>query len=144
MVKVRVAVPVPLALPALKVTTEVPVTVGVPVIFPVLVLTLNPVGSPVALKLVGELVAVIEYVLIAVPFVPAAVFKLVMTGFGRLTVKVRVAVPAPFALEAPIVTVELPAVVGVPVIAPEAVLTLNPAGNPSALKLVGLLLAAIV
>jgi hypothetical protein len=44
---------------ALMVTLVVPAVVGVPEITPVLVLTVRPAGSPVALKLVGLLVAVI-------------------------------------------------------------------------------------
>ena len=58
-VRVRVAVPVPPALEALKVILELPAEVGVPEMRPVTVSTDNPVGSPVALKLVGLLVAVI-------------------------------------------------------------------------------------
>ena len=58
-VKVSVALPVPPALVALMVTVYVPAVVGVPEINPVLVLTLKPAGSPVALKLVGLFVAVI-------------------------------------------------------------------------------------
>jgi len=58
MVKVKVALPVPPALVALMVTVYVPAVVGVPEINPVLVFTVNPAGSPVALKLVGLLVAV--------------------------------------------------------------------------------------
>ena len=58
-VRTKVAVPVPEALVAPIVTFEVPVAVGVPVIRPVDVLTERPVGSPVALKLVGVLLAVI-------------------------------------------------------------------------------------
>jgi hypothetical protein len=42
------------------------------------------------------------------------------------------------------VTVYVPAVVGVPEINPVLVFTLRPAGNPVALKLVGLLVAVIV
>ena len=48
-VRVRVAVPVPLALMAFKVTALVPDAVGVPVIAPLAVLTDRPDGSPVAL-----------------------------------------------------------------------------------------------
>jgi len=59
MVKVNVALPVPPALVALMVTVYVPAVVGVPEIDPVLVFTDRPAGSPVALKLVGLLVAVI-------------------------------------------------------------------------------------
>ena len=56
---ISVAVPVPPELVALMVTGYVPAVVGVPEINPVLVLTVKPEGSPVALKLVGLLVAVI-------------------------------------------------------------------------------------
>ena len=58
----RVAVAVlqgPAPLLAVMVTLFVPVVVGVPEISPVLVLTLRPAGNPVAVKLVGLLVAVI-------------------------------------------------------------------------------------
>ena len=58
-VRARVAVPVPPALVALRGTLDVPAAVGVPEIRPVAVLTDNPAGKPVALKLVGLLVAVI-------------------------------------------------------------------------------------
>ena len=62
-VKVSVALPVPLTLVALIVTlyglpASVPAA-GVPEINPVAVFTVKPEGSPVALKLVGLLVAVI-------------------------------------------------------------------------------------
>ena len=59
MVMSNEAVPDPLPLAALKLTLAVPVTVGIPEILPLLVLTLNPAGSPVAPNDVGELVAVI-------------------------------------------------------------------------------------
>ena len=59
MVRARVAVPVPPALVALSVTAETPTAVGVPVMTPVAVLTLNPAGRPVALYPVGDLLAVI-------------------------------------------------------------------------------------
>jgi hypothetical protein len=62
-VKVSVALPVPPALVALMVTlyglpASVPIA-GVPEIKPVVVLTVKPDGNPVALKLVGLLLAVI-------------------------------------------------------------------------------------
>ena len=47
-VRVRASVPVPFALVAPKVTVKVPVSVGVPLIAPVLVLTARPEGNPVA------------------------------------------------------------------------------------------------
>jgi hypothetical protein len=58
MVKVKVAVPVPALLVALKVTMDVPAVVGVPEINPVAVLMESPAGNPLAPKLVGLLVAV--------------------------------------------------------------------------------------
>ena len=62
MVMTRAWVPVPPALAAVIVAAKVPVPVtdGVPEITPLVVLTVRPKGKPVALKLVGELVAVIE------------------------------------------------------------------------------------
>jgi hypothetical protein len=62
-VKVSVALPVPPALVALMVTlyglpASVPIA-GVPEIKPVVVFTVKPDGNPVALKLVGLLLAVI-------------------------------------------------------------------------------------
>jgi hypothetical protein len=47
MVSVRLALPVPPELVALNVTVDVPATVGVPEISPVLVLTASPAGKPV-------------------------------------------------------------------------------------------------
>ena len=52
-------VPVPLALVAERVTVLVAAVVAVPEISPLAVLIASPAGSPVALKLVGVLVAVI-------------------------------------------------------------------------------------
>ena len=66
-----------------------------------------------------------------------------MTGAAGLIVKVNVAVPVPPELVALIVTLYVPAVVGVPEIKPELVFTDRPAGSPVALKLVGLLVAVI-
>ena len=48
-VRVKVRVPVPPALVALKATVEVPVAVGVPEITPEVVFTDKPAGKPVAL-----------------------------------------------------------------------------------------------
>ena len=59
MVSASVAVPVPPLLVAVSVTVDVPAVVAVPEIKPLVVFTVNPEGSPVALKLVGELEAVI-------------------------------------------------------------------------------------
>ena len=66
-----------------------------------------------------------------------------MTGAGGLIVNVKVAPPVPPALVALIVTLYVPAVVGVPEINPVLVFTDKPAGNPVALKLVGLFVAVI-
>jgi len=56
-VKARVAVPVPPALVALRETLALPAAAGVPEIIPFEALMANPVGSPVAPKLVGLFVA---------------------------------------------------------------------------------------
>ena len=58
-VKANVAEPVPAALVAFNVTLDVPDAEGVPEMTPVVVLTESPAGNPVALKLVGLLLAVI-------------------------------------------------------------------------------------
>ena len=59
-VRMRVAVPEPVALAAVRVTLKVPAaTLGVPEMRPVLVLMESPPGRPVALKEVGELSALI-------------------------------------------------------------------------------------
>jgi hypothetical protein len=58
MVRANVAEPVPAALVALIVTLKLPAAVGVPEMTPVVVLTDSPAGKPVALKLVGLLLAV--------------------------------------------------------------------------------------
>ena len=57
--RVRVWVPVPPPLVALRVTVEAPPVVGIPEMSPVVELIARPAGSPLALKLVGLLVAVI-------------------------------------------------------------------------------------
>ncbi len=56
---VRVLVSWLLALAALVVTVKVPLSVGVPLISPVVALTVKPAGNPVAPKLVGLFVPVI-------------------------------------------------------------------------------------
>ena len=57
----------------------------------------------------------------------------VMVGTGLLIVRVSVALPVPPALVALMVTLYVPAVVGVPEINPVLVFTLKPAGSPVAL-----------
>ena len=63
---------------------------------------------------------------------PVAELALVMTGGGGLIVKVKVALPVPPELVALIVTLYVPAVVGVPEITPVVVFTVKPAGSPLA------------
>ena len=87
-VRLRVAVPTYPRFVALRATEEPPAALGVPVMAPEPVLTLNPAGRPVALKLVGLFVAVILYVY-AVPLMPLSVKVLVMTG-----ISMKAAVPA--------------------------------------------------
>ena len=64
---------------------------------------------------------------------PLAVVALVITGAAATAiVSVRVAFPVPLPLVALSVTVDVPAVVGVPEINPVVLLTDSPAGNPFA------------
>jgi hypothetical protein len=65
---------------AVIVTLVVPIVVGVPEITPVLVFTLRPGGSGLAVKLVGLFVAVMVYEKLLSPTVPVAVSGLVITG----------------------------------------------------------------
>ena len=139
----RVAVPVPLVLVAVMVTAVEPRLVGVPLITPVVVFRLKPAGNPVAPKLVGVLVAVIVYEN-DTSITPLAPVALVMTGSADPMVRLSDAVPLPALFVAVSVTVEVPAVVGVPLMTPVAVFTLKPAGSPLAPKLVGVLVAVIV
>ena len=71
----------------------------------------------------------------------------VVLGLNRLAeaavLRANVAEPVPAEFVALIVTLKLPAVVGVPEMTPVVVLTESPDGKPVALKLVGLLLAVI-
>ena len=69
---------------------------------------------------------------------------LVMTGAVGVSVKVRVAVPVPPAFVALRLMFEFPVAVGVPEMTPVTVLMLRPAGNPMALKVVGLFVAVMV
>jgi hypothetical protein len=76
--------------------------------------------------------------------VSVVTYVAVAVGVPELTVNVSVAEPVPPAFVALIVTLEVPATVGVPEIKPVDALTDNPAGNPRALKLVGEFVAVIV
>ena len=80
----------------------------------------------------------------ATPTCPDAESTLVMTGVAGVIVSTKVAVPVPPALLALMVTLVVPTEVGVPDMRPLAALTLKPAGRPTALKLVGPLLAVMV
>ncbi len=60
-----------------------------------------------------------------------------------MTVITKVAVPVPPAFTAPMVTLVVPATVGVPEIAPVVVLRVKPAGKAVEVKLVGVLVAVI-
>lgn len=129
---------------ALTVTLNVPAAVGVPEIRPD-ALMLSPPGKPGAVKVVGELVAAIWYGVIAVPTVPLTALPLVMTGMAGKIVNVTGLVPGVgFALVAVTIALNVPIDVGVPVITPVPATTLSPGGKPVALKLVGVLVAAMV
>ena len=79
MVMVTAPEPVPDALVAETRTFLVPAVVGVPLMAPVVVLTLSPAGRLLAWKLVGLFDAVIVYAK-AVPTVPLTVAALVIPG----------------------------------------------------------------
>ena len=72
--------------------------------------------------------------------VPVAVNELLITGVttAGFIVRTKVALPAPPTLVALMVTLLVPAAVGVPVITPVPVLMLKPAGRPVAPYEVGL------
>ena len=63
---------------------------------------------------------------------PLAVVALVITGAATAIVSVSVAFPVPAPFVALSVTVDVPAVVGVPEINPVVLLTDSPLGNPVA------------
>src|SRR3989442_12736720 len=77
----------------------------------------------------------------ATPRWSVAVPAMVMTGVAGVIVTASVWVPVPPTLVALRVTVEAPAVVGVPERSPVVALSARPAGNPVAPKLVGLFVA---
>src|SRR5690242_16633139 len=105
-VSVRLAVPVPALLVALKIMVETPVAMGVPEIRPVAVFTPRPAGNPDAPKLVGKLAAVIWYEN-ALPIVALAVPLLVITGGATITVSVSGALATPALLVAVTVTLKV-------------------------------------
>jgi hypothetical protein len=131
-VRNREAVPVPPAFEALMAMLLVPLELAVPLMKPVDVFTASPTGKPVALKLVGLLVAAIWYVK-STPCIAVAELVLVMTGGGGTTVRINEAVPVPPALEALMDTLLVPVDAAVPLMRPEVVLTARPAGKPVAL-----------
>ena len=65
------------------------------------------------------------------------------TGALSVTNSVNVALPVPPEFVAPKLTALCPSVVGVPEMTPVTVFTLNPAGNPLALKEDGLFVPVI-
>jgi hypothetical protein len=72
---------------------------------------------------------------------------LLITGVAGAPFTTRLNVligPAPAPLDARRPTENVPDAVGVPLITPDVALMPNPAGNPVAVKLVGLLVAVIV
>ena len=68
----------------------------------------------------------------AFPMVPPAAVELVITGTAELIVSARLALAVPPELVAPTVTIDGPAVVGVPEINPVVGLTASPGGKPVA------------
>jgi hypothetical protein len=138
---------VPVAFVAVSTTLVIPAAVGVPVMAPVDELRTRPAGSGLAVKLVGEPVAVMVYVVNTVPTVPGAVVALVMTGAMPAAAIVMVTVAGllvPIAFVAVSETTVAAAAVGVPVMAPVDELRTRPAGSGLAVKLVGVPVAVMV
>lgn len=129
---VRVAFVVPPEFVAEIATVAVPAAVGVPLIAPLAASTLKPAGSPVAVKFVGELLALSVW-LNGAPTIPRAAAALEITGgsgavgFATVMVSVAFAVPPEFIAE--IGTLKTPATVGVPEIVPLTVFKVRPAGR---------------
>ena len=93
------------------------------------------VTSPLTALLKSICVAVLNATFIVNPL---------LTGGGALaTIIVKVMLPVPIEFVAFTVTLDVPAAVAVPEIKPVAVLSNKPGGRPTALKLVGKLLAII-
>ena len=133
----RTAVPVPETFEAKIVTLKLPEAVGVPVINPLEEFTSRPFGSPSALKLVGELLATIWYEKNCSTFAIGDFDGIATRGGGGATVSVSVSVPSPKLFLANKLTVNTPALVGLPLMMPVFLFNLSPAGNPFVEKLLG-------
>src|SRR2546422_1252056 len=98
----------------------------------------TPVMAPPLSEVVAEMTTAVPETM---ALLDGAVIETV--GVAGVIVTASVWVPVPPALVALRVTVEAPAVVGVPEMRPVVALSARPAGNPVAPKLVGLLVAVI-
>ena len=134
---------VPPALIAAILIGKTPGAVGVPEIVPETLFSVRPAGKPVAVKLVGLLVALIKYWNGALA-VPVAVSELTITGGGGLMLMARLAVPVPMLLVALIGIMNEPAIVGVPEMTPVLGSIDSPGGSPVASNEVGLLVATML
>jgi hypothetical protein len=115
-------VPFPAELTALTVKLDVPTVVGVPEITP-LSARLKPVGnaSLSTLHVMGAVPVAVSVCLYAVPTVPSGNVAVVIVGATAVAIVMdNCLVSLPAALVAFTVKVDVPAVVGVPVIAPVA------------------------
>ena len=118
------------------VTVLDPAVVGVPVIAPLAASMLRPAGRPVADQVYGVVPPVAATVaLYAAPTTPPGSDVVVMDGGAMMVIdRLAVAVKCVGLVESVTVTATVlaPAVVGVPVMAPEEALIVSPAGNPVA------------
>jgi hypothetical protein len=126
---------------ALISTEETAFAVGVPLMTPVFGSTVNPSGNPTAPYPVGLCVAVIVYVK-ALVLLPFAVSGLVIRGAFEMVIS-KTAEPLPAEFSAKTLASYAPFVVGVPLMRPVAVSTVNPSGRSEASKFVGPLAAVI-
>ena len=124
---------------AVKEAVNEPLAVGVPVIAPVLVFSVSPAGSPVAVHDVAGRSSASSRAGVAVnatPTLPVKLCPAVIIG-GFLPIEITaVSVPVPPGPVAVSVIVVLPLSCGVPVIAPVAVFSVAQLGSPVAAQLV--------
>src|SRR4030067_826349 len=122
----------PLASVALTVKFEVPAAVGVPLISPVVLLRLSPAGSAptVTAHVIGALPPLPASVWLYARFtVPSESDTVVITGYALTMIDKTLVAVALLSSVTCTVKIDIPAVVGVPLISPVALLSVTPTGS---------------